>query len=88
MDFTRDLYKDDITFFHKNMYLNNLQDLSDIIIETRTGIKFDMAWDLVLSAEVETDWEKEPAEDAKKLDTRYMLKIGFEFEGDEHDWFH
>ena len=26
-------------------------------------------------------------EGAKKLDTRYMLKIGFEFEGDETDWF-
>jgi putative salt-induced outer membrane protein YdiY len=88
MDFERDLYKDDITIFHTNMYLNNLQDLSDIIIETRTGIKFDMAWDLVLSAEFETDWENEPAEDADKMDKRYMLKIGFEFEGDEDDWFH
>jgi hypothetical protein len=69
------------------MYLNNLQNISDIIVETRTGIKFDMAWDLVLTAEVETDWENEPAEDAKKWDTRYLLKIGFEFEGDENDWF-
>ncbi|MBW2716732.1 MAG: DUF481 domain-containing protein, partial [Deltaproteobacteria bacterium] len=86
-DFSRDLYKDDITFFNKIMYLNNVQSLSDINIETRTGIKFDMPWDFVLSAEVETDWENEPAEDAKKLDTRYMLKIGFEFEGDEYDWF-
>ena len=88
MDFTRDLYKDDITFFHNNMYLNNLQDFSDINIETQTGIKFDMAWDLVLSAEFQTEWENEPAEDTKKLDKRYMLKIGFEFEGDEDDWFH
>ncbi|MBW2541242.1 MAG: DUF481 domain-containing protein [Deltaproteobacteria bacterium] len=86
-DFTRDLYKDDITFFHNNMYLQNFQDFGDIIVETRTGIEFDMAWDLVLTAEVETDWENEPAKDAKKLDTRYMLKIGFEFEGDEDDWF-
>jgi len=86
-DFSKDLYKDDITFFNKLMYLNNLQSLSDIIIETRTGIAFDMPWDFVLSAEVETDWENEPAEDATKWDTRYMLKIGFEFEGDEYDWF-
>jgi len=88
LDFTRDLYKDDITFFQNTMYLNSFQNLSDIIVETRTGIKFDMPWDLVLTAEVETDWENEPAEDAKKLDTRYMLKVGFEFEGDEEDWFH
>jgi hypothetical protein len=87
-DFTRDLYKDDITFFQHSMYLNSLQDLGDIIVETRTGIKFDMPWDLLLTAEVETDWENKPAEDAKKWDTRYMLKIGFEFEGDQNDWFH
>jgi hypothetical protein len=86
-EFERDLYNDDITLFHKSMYLNNLQHLSDIIIEARTGIEFDMPWDLVLSAEFQSDWENEPAEDAKKLDTRYMLKIGFEFEGDESDWF-
>jgi len=86
-DFKRDLYKDDITIYHSNMYLNSLQHLSDIIIETRTGITFDMPWDFVLSAEFQSDWENEPAEDAKKLDTRYMLKIGFEFEGDESDWF-
>ena len=67
MDFERDLYKDDITFYHNNMFLDNLQDFSDIKIESRTGIKFDMAWDLVLSAEFETDWENEPAEDAKAL---------------------
>jgi hypothetical protein len=87
-NFEHDLYKDDITFFNKNMYLNNLQSLSDIIVETRIGIDFDMAWDLVLTLEFEADWENEPAEDTKKLDTRYMLKIGFEFEGDEEDWFH
>ena len=87
-DFETDLYKDDITFFNKSMYLNNLQSFSDIIIETETGIKFDMTWNLVLSAEIETYWENEPAEGTQKLDTRYMLKIGFEFDGDEDDWFH
>jgi len=86
-DFKRDLYKDDITLFNNNMYLNNLQSLSDIIVETRTGLEFDMPWDLALSAEFQADWDNEPAAGTKKLDTRYMLKIGFEFNGDEEDWF-
>ena len=86
-DFSRDLYKDDITFFSNNIYRNNLQRFSDISVETQTGLQFDMAWNLVLSAEFEADWRTKPAEDAKKLDTRYMLKIGFEFEGDESSWF-
>jgi len=87
LDFARDLYHDDIRFFHNHMYLNNLQDLNDIIIETRTGFKFDMPWDLVLSAEFQSDWDNEPADNTKKLDTRYMLTIGFAFKGDETDWF-
>ena len=87
LDFSRDLYKNEIALYHNNLYLNSLQNLGDIIIETKTGIKFNLAWDLKLSAEFQTDWENEPADGAKKLDTRYILKIGFEPEGDENDWF-
>ena len=84
---SRDLYKNEITFYHDNRYLNNLQTLSDIILETKTGIEFDLGWNLKLSTEFQAYWENEPADDAKKWDTRYILKIGFDFEGDENDWF-
>ncbi len=85
-DFETDLY-DDVSFFHNHTYLSNLQDLGDILVETRTGIGFDMPWNLVLAAEFQSDWENEPAQDAKQLDTRYMLTVGFELRGDENDWF-
>ncbi len=87
LNLSRDLYKNEITFYHDNRYLNNLQTLSDIIVETKTGIEFDLGWDLKLSTELQADWENKPADDAKKWDTRYILKIGFDFEGDENDWF-
>ena len=88
LDFSRDLYKDDITFYHNHVYINSFQNFSDIIIETTTGIEFDLAWDFTLSAEFQSDWDNEPATGADKWDTRYILKIGFEFEGDQEDWFH
>ena len=88
LDFSRDLYKDDITIYHDHQYLNSLQTFSDISIESKTGIKFDLAWDFTLSTEFQSNWDNSPASDADKLDTRYMLKIGFEFEGDQEDWFH
>ena len=53
-----------------------------------TGIEFDLAWDLKLSAEFQSQWDNKPASDADKLDTRYILKIGYEFDGDQNDWFH
>jgi putative salt-induced outer membrane protein YdiY len=87
-DFTRDLYKDDISIYHNHEYLNSLQTLSEITIETKTGIEFDLAWDFKLSAEFQSIWDNEPASDSKELDTRYILKIGYEFEGDQEDWFH
>ena len=87
LDFSRDLYKDDITIYHNHQYLNSLQTFSDIIIETRTGIQFDLAWDFTLSAEFQSNWDNSPAGDADKLDTRYVLKIGYEFEGDQDTWF-
>lgn len=88
LDFTRDLYKDDISIYHNHQYLNSLQNLSEITIETKTGIQFDLAWDFKLSAEFQSIWDNEPASDSEKLDTRYILKIGYEFEGDQEDWFH
>jgi hypothetical protein len=88
LDFSRDLYKDDITIYHNHQYLNSLQTFSDILIETRTGIEFDLAWDLTLSTEFQANWDNAPASDTDELDTRYILKIGFEFEGDQGDWFH
>jgi len=88
IDFTRDLYKDDIHLYHNSVYLDNLQHLKDINIDTRTGIEIDMPWDLALSAEFQANWENEPAMGTKKLDTRYLLKVGFKFAGDENDWFH
>ena len=50
------------------------------------GIELDLFGDFTLSAEFRIDWDNEPAENAKKTDTRYMLKIGYAFEGDEDDW--
>jgi hypothetical protein len=70
------------------VYINSLQNFSDIGIETKTGIEFDLAWDFTLTAEFQSNWDNEPAAGIKEWDTRYILKIGFEFEGDQKDWFH
>jgi putative salt-induced outer membrane protein YdiY len=86
LDFTRDLYKDDVSLYHEHRYLNSLKTFSDINLETTTGIEMDLFSDFTLAAEFQLEWDNKPAEDAKKTDTRYMLKIGYEFEGDENDW--
>lgn len=86
LDFERELYTDDFVFYHNHRVINSLEQLSNFIAQTRTGLKFDLIDDFTLSAEYQFDWNNEPAADADQDDSRYLLKIGYEFEGDETDW--
>ncbi len=85
LDFERDLYKDDVSFYHHDQLVKSFTQASNLFVQTTTGLKVDIS-DFTLSAEVQFDWTNEPATDSKKQDTRYLLKIGYEFEGDENDW--
>lgn len=81
----RDLYKDDVTLYHNHQFVDSLQNLGNFLAETTTGLAVDV-FDFTLSAEFQFDWTNEPASGSKQEDTRYLLKIGYEFEGDENDW--
>jgi hypothetical protein len=48
-------------------------------LRATTGIELDLFGDFKLAAEFRVDWENEPAQDTKKTDTRYMLKIGYDY---------
>ncbi len=85
LDFERDLYKDDVSFYHHDQLVKSFTQAGNLFAQTTTGLKVDIS-DFTLSAEVQFDWTNQPAADSKKQGTRYLLKIGYEFEGDETDW--
>jgi hypothetical protein len=85
LDFERDLYKDDITFYHNHQFVESFEQLSNFLVQTTTGLAIDI-FDFTLSAEVQFDWNNDPSEDSDEQDVRYLLKLGYEFEGDENDW--
>jgi hypothetical protein len=86
LDFERDLYKDEISFYHDHRFLDSLQRTSNFTFLSATGMKFELVGDLNISLQFDFDWTNEPAAGTQKDDTRYLVKIGYDWEGDETDW--
>ena len=44
--------------------------------------------DFSLKLELQFDYNSDPASsNAEKQDVRYFVKLGYDFEGDQNDWF-
>ena len=87
LDFEQDLYTEDLQLYHNHKLIAGLSE-SRMIVQTATGLKFDLIDDFDLLLEAQVDWNSEPAADAKESDQRYLVKIGYTFEGDENNWWH
>jgi putative salt-induced outer membrane protein YdiY len=87
LDSSQDLYTDDINFYHNHQLTIGLSKSAAIWLTT-TGFKFDLIDDFALLLEFQYDLNTEPANDAKKSDYRYLVKLAYDFEGNQRDWFH
>ena len=87
LDFDQDLWSPDFSIYHRHILTTGLTE-DQLILLTAQGLKFGLIADLALKAEFQWDYNKEPAEDAKKSDYRYLLIIAYDFAGDENDWLH
>ena len=85
LDFEQDLWGDDLKLYHNDQITLGLSE-SEFFLYTTTGLKFDLGANLSLSTEFQWNYNAEPADDALKSDERYILKIGYDFKGDENDW--
>jgi putative salt-induced outer membrane protein YdiY len=86
LDFIQDLYTDDVQFYHEHRASAGLSE-KGVLVLTTTGLKFDLISDLKLLLEVQFDWNSEPSDGADETDQRYLVKLGYEFDGDQNDWF-
>ncbi len=75
----------DVSIYHNHILTVGLSE-DQLIMLTAQGLKFGLIADLALKAEFQWDFNKSPAEDAKKSDYRYLLKIVYDFSGDENNW--
>lgn len=87
LSFDHDVSWPDVNIYHKHNIVAGLSD-RQTIIQSTTGLKWDLVGDLDLKLEYQIDWNSNPTEGAGEVDQRYLIKLSFDFEGDENDWLH
>ena len=63
--------------FHNHEGLVNLENTSDILFQTKQGIRIPFRDSFNVTAQVNWDHDTEPPPDSKKNDTKYILSVGY-----------
>ena len=71
------LFRDGFRFFHRNIGLFSIENARDIVIRTRTGLRFPLMKALNATFEVDVDWDGDPPPDTKRTDTRTSMNLGY-----------
>ena len=56
-----------------------MDDTEGFLYDGETGVRFPIAKIMTGSAQVDFDWDNDPAPGVKENDTKYSLKLGYEF---------
>ena len=83
--FDQDLFHPDISFYHNDALTIGLTE-PQFVAQTEQGLMFDLINDFYLKLAFEFDYNREPADGAKTNDYRYLVKLGYDFSGDQNDW--
>jgi putative salt-induced outer membrane protein YdiY len=57
----------------------NLHDTTQVTLRSRTGMRVPVAKGMVANASLSIDWERQPAEGRKPLDTTLLMGVGWEW---------
>jgi len=87
LGFTQDIFTSDVSFYHNHtLTVGGASGRAQLIALTVTGLEFDLISDLDLKLEYQFDYNNRPATDAQTTDQRFIMTLGWDFEGDETDW--
>jgi putative salt-induced outer membrane protein YdiY len=87
LDFDQDLWSPDVSIYHNHQVTIGLTE-DQFIILTAQGLRFGLIADLALLLEFQFDHNNNPAQGAKSDDYRYLVKLAYDFNGDQNDWWH
>lgn len=79
VDFRYWLIEDGLQLFHDHEGLISLQDASDILVRTHTGLRVPIYEGLNILAQFDYDYKNKPAEGSDRVDYRYILGVGYAF---------
>lgn len=71
------IFEDRLQFFHNHDGLVSLEEISDVLIRTRTGFKYPIYKGFNLLTQFDLDYDNKPAEGKKSTDTRYIVGLGY-----------
>ncbi|MGB5304974.1 MAG: DUF481 domain-containing protein, partial [Gammaproteobacteria bacterium] len=71
------LYSKKLQFFHVHEGLLGIEDTSDIIITSRTGLRALLTENFTATAQVDLDWDNTPSPGNDRIDTRYLFNLGY-----------
>jgi putative salt-induced outer membrane protein YdiY len=79
VDFDTLVFGTTIQFYHKQTGFWDLEDTSNVILDTWTGLRFPLLFGLVASTELQADYDSGAPAGVKEWDTTYSLKLGYQW---------
>lgn len=79
VDYDQKLIEDTIQVFYKHDTSLPVDDVEGFLYNGETGVRFPIAKVITGTAQIDFDWDNDPAEGARESDVRYTLKLGYEF---------
>jgi len=80
LSYRRDLLGGDLEFYHNHRLWTYVTGRSNKVVDTTTGIRWDVWGDIYMNLQFDWDWESEPAAGNEKEDISYAIGIGVELD--------
>ncbi len=77
VDYEERLFGGGIRLFHNQEGFQGLEESRDLLVLTRTGIRFPLVLSLTGTAQVNVDYDRDPPEGNTTTDTAYLLTVGY-----------
>lgn len=79
INFDRFVFGDFVQVYHKQVGKWDIEDTSNVIWDTWTGLRFPLVLGVVVSTEMKVQYNSGAPENTKKTDTTYSLKLGYQW---------
>lgn len=79
VDLGHQLLLDQVELFHSHEGFLGLESSDDLLLRSRTGLRFHLFEGFVASTQVNYDYDESPAPGREKEDRRYLVNLGFEW---------
>jgi hypothetical protein len=77
--FEHKLWGGPMTLFHVQDGEGSLEDAGDLVVRTKTGLRWPLAGGLNATAQLNLDWDNDPAPGRKSKDQTLLLGLGYEW---------